>query len=142
MNGLSPDAVSMLHSILAMGVLTMVMAAWMSVKRTSAMKQVGLGLQDAAHTADLRSALPSSARRVADNFNHLFEVPTLFYAVTLAIVVLGDADGLHTICAWMFVLFRVIHSFVQATVNLVPLRALLYGCSWLALAAMIVRALI
>ncbi|MBS0222193.1 MAG: MAPEG family protein, partial [Proteobacteria bacterium] len=64
-----------------MGLLSLVMSAWMSVVRLPAMRQAGLELQDAAHTVDLQARLPSSARRVADNYNHLFEAPTVFYAV-------------------------------------------------------------
>jgi hypothetical protein len=136
---LDPWARSILHAIFGMGLLSFVMAGWMSVTRQTAMRRAGVYLQDAAHTRDLAERLPSSARRVADNYNHLFEAPTVFYAVALAITVGGIADPLYAACAWAFLGCRVLHSLVQATVNRVPIRATLYGLSWIPLAIMIVR---
>ena len=136
------SALSILHALFGMGLLTLVMAAWMSVTRLRAMGQLGVALQDAAHTIDLHTRLPSSVRRVSDNYNHLFEAPTAFYAVALGIVVAGFADPLYAACAWAFLACRVLHSLVQATINLVPLRVLFYTLSWIALAIMIVRPLL
>jgi hypothetical protein len=77
-------------------------------------------------------------RRGADNYNHLFEAPTIFYAVALAIVA-GIADPFYAACAWASLGCRIMHSLVQATINRVQLRAALYGLSWIPLAVMIVR---
>jgi hypothetical protein len=132
---------SILEAVLALGGLSLVMAAWQGLTRLPAMKAAGLGLQDAAHTADLDKVLPSSVRRVNDNYNHLMEAPTVFYAVTLAIVALGIADAVDARCAWVYVGLRALHSLVQATVNVVSLRAGLYIASWIALAVLIVRPL-
>jgi len=139
---LETSALSILRAIFGMGLLTFVMGGWMSAVRDYAMRRAGLNLQDAAHTRDLAMHLPSSARRVADNYNHLFESPTVFYAVALAIVVAGIADPVYAVCAWAFLGCRVVHSFVQATINRVQLRAVLYGLSWIPLAVMIVRPLL
>ena len=76
---------------------------------------------------------------MADNYNHLFEQPTLFYAVALAIAVLGHVDSLHVACAWVFTALRIAHSLVQATVNIILIRFTLFALSWVALAIMIVR---
>jgi hypothetical protein len=136
---LDPSALSILRAIFGMALLTLVMCAWMSVARQIAMGRSGVHLQQAAHTRDLAALLPSSARRVADNYNHLLEAPTVFYAVALAIIAGGMADPVYADCAWAFLLLRVMHSLVQATFNRVWLRAGLYGLSWFALAVMIVR---
>jgi hypothetical protein len=138
---LGAPELSILHAIFGMGLLTLIMAAWMSVTRDLAMRQAGVVLQDAAHTRDLAARLPSWARRVADNYNHLFEAPTLFYALSLAIVVAGIADPIYAGCAWTFLAVRALHSLVQATINRVSLRATLYALSWLPLIVMIVRPL-
>jgi hypothetical protein len=37
---------------------------------------------------------------------------------------------------------RVLHSLIQATVNLVAVRAIIYGLSWIPLAAMMLRPLL
>ncbi|MGB3723878.1 MAG: MAPEG family protein [Pacificimonas sp.] len=131
-------ATSMLHSIVAMGVLTLVMFIWMYVTRLPAMTKAGIAPQDAAHPGSYQ--LPSRVARVADNYNHLFEAPALFYAIVIAIVVLGQADQMHVWCAWGYVIMRVAHSLVQATANIVMLRFALFSLSWIALGLMIVRA--
>lgn len=139
MTHLDPSALSMLRAVFGMGLLTLVMALWMSVVRTRAMREHGVSLQDAAHTATLTARLPSSATRLADNYKHLLETPTLFYAVVLAIVVGGIASPLYAGCAWAFLACRTLHSLVQATFNRVWIRASLYALSWIALAILIVR---
>jgi hypothetical protein len=136
---LNESARSMLHAIVAMGFLTLVMFLWMVATRPLAMRRAGIKPQDAAHTSVLQERLPSEVQRVTDNYNHLFEAPTLFYAMVLAIVVLGHADPLHARAAWAFVALRVLHSLVQATFNRVTVRFTLFVLSWLALGLMIVR---
>jgi len=138
----NPSAHSILQAVFGMGLLTFVMMLWMSFARLPAMKAAGLTLRDAAHTAALRARLPSSTNRVSDNYSHLFEAPTAFYAVALAIVAAGIADPIDALCAWAFLGARVAHSLVQATINVVPLRLAFYIASWLALATMILRALL
>ena len=142
MTQLSESATWIVRAIFGMGLLTFVMGFWMSVVRNAAMKEAGLSLQDAAHTRVLAEKLPSSVTRVADNYNHLFEAPTVSYAVALAIVVAGLADSIYAGCAWLFLVARVPHSFLQATINRVAARAALYTVSWIALAVMIIRPLL
>jgi hypothetical protein len=137
----SPE-LSILHAIFAMGLLTLIMGGWMSIARDIGMRRAGLKLQEAAHTRELAVRLPSWARRVSDNYNHLLEAPTIFYATALAIVVGGLADTTYSACAWAFLGLRVLHSLVQATFNRVAVRAIVYGLSWIPLAAMIVRPLL
>lgn len=139
---LDPSALSILHAIFGMGLLTLVMMLWMSFARLPAMSRQGITLRDAAHTADLRARLPSSVLRISDNYMHLFEAPVAFYAVALAIVAAGIADPVHAACAWAYLACRVAHSLVQATFNRVPVRLTFYLLSWAALAVMIARAML
>jgi hypothetical protein len=142
MTHLNASAISILQALFGMGVLTFAMGVWMSAVRMPAMKRAGVPLQDAQHTRDLAARLPSAVRQVADNFNHLFESPTLFYAVGLAIIVAGLADPIYAGAAWAYLGLRTLHSLVQAAYNRVWLRAWLYGLSWAALAVMIFRPLV
>ena len=139
---LDASALAIIRAVFGMGLLTFIMGGWMTAVRMPAMKEAGVALQDAAHVRDMAPRLPSSARRVADNYNHLFEAPTVFYAVALAIVVAGLADPIYAACAWLFLGLRVLHSLIQATVNRVWMRATVYGLSWAPLAVMIIRPLL
>lgn len=130
--------ISMLQAVVAMGLLHLVMFIWMYATRIPAMNRAKLDPQTAQHPGSLDS-LPSEVRRVADNYNHLFEAPTIFYAMVFAIVLLGHADYWHMICAWAYMILRALHSLTQATFNRVTLRFSLFALSWVALGIMIVR---
>ena len=93
--------------------------------------------QTAAHTKNLKGLLPLWTERVADNYNHLFEQPVVFYAIALSIAVINNIEPLMIQLAWVYVAFRVLHSIVQITFNFVPLRFTLFVTSWLILGYMI-----
>ncbi|MDQ0466720.1 hypothetical protein QO010_004516 [Caulobacter ginsengisoli] len=137
---LDSSAIWILRAVCGGGVLSLVMMVWMTAVRLPAMRKAGLTYQDAAHTEDFRPRLPSPVRRVADNYNHLFEAPTVFYTVAIVIVVAGLADPAYAIAAWIYLGLRVCHSLVQATIDRVTIRANLYALSWLVLGLMILRA--
>jgi len=84
--------------------------------------------------------LPPEVRWKADNYNHLMEQPTLFYAVTLTLALLGADAGLNAGLAWAYVALRIAHSLVQATVNAVVLRFGLFMAATLVLLLMSLRA--
>jgi hypothetical protein len=76
--------------------------------------------------ADLRSLLPARVQWKADNYNHLMEQPTVFYALALALALMGAGDGFNATLAWIYVAFRVVHSLVQVLVNRVVVRFALH----------------
>ncbi|MBS3960392.1 MAG: MAPEG family protein [Sandarakinorhabdus sp.] len=139
---LGTHELSILRAVFGMGVLTLVMFIWMYATRLPAFSKAKLDPQEAMHPGTYHDRIPSEVRRVADNYNHLFEAPALFYAIALAVVVAGLADPLHAMCAWAYLGLRVAHSLVQATVNRVALRFVLFALSWVALGIMIVRAML
>ena len=94
--------------------------------------------QTAAHTKDLKGLLPSWTERVADNYNHLFEQPVVFYVTAISIAIINSIEPLMVQLAWAYVIIRLLHSIVQITFNFVPLRFILFITSWLILGYMIV----
>lgn len=78
----------------------------------------------------------------ADNYNHLMEQPTIFYAVALALAVAGQGYGFNALLAWLYVILRVIHSFIQATVNHIMARFFVFAASSFVLLALTVQAAI
>jgi hypothetical protein len=140
--GVSLESASILLSVFVLAALTATMMLWMYATRLPAMGRAGLDPQMGAHVTDLRGKLPASAERVADNYNHLTEAPTVFYAVALGIVVLGAAEPVDVACAWAYVGLRIVHSLVQATINRVVLRFALFSLSWVVLIVLIGRAIL
>ena len=131
-----------LKPVVALLAWTMVMWVWMYSTRIPAMLKAGLDAKGMVGTtgASLRAQLPDSVSWKADNYNHLHEAPTLFYAVAIVLAIIGQGDGINTTIAWAYVGLRVLHSLVQATVNRVVLRFALFALSSLALMALILHA--
>lgn len=129
---------SLLTPVLALIVWTLIIWVWMYATRIPAMQAAKIDPATAKHPGSL-DGLPSRARAVADNYNHLMEQPTIFYAVVFYIVLAGHTDQLHIYLAWAYVGLRVVHSLVQNTVNAVPVRFTIFSLSTIALAAMAVR---
>ena len=98
--------------------------------------------QDAAHTKDLKGQLPAWVERTSDNYNHLFEQPVAFYAVTICIAMINNFDPLTIQLAWAFVVLRIFHSFWQITFNLVLVRFCIFVLGWLIVAYMAISQLV
>jgi len=135
------QAIDLLRPAFLLAGWTLLITTWMFVTRIPAMAKLKIDPQDAADTSKLSDLLPPEVQRVANNYNHLFEQPTLFYAVALMITAIGAVDELHVWCAWLFVGLRIVHSCVQATVDIVPIRFGIFLIAWLVLAVMILRSL-
>ena len=126
------DQVSLLTPVLILILWTFIIFLIMAYGRVRFMNNP----QDAAHSKDYKDQLPAWVNRTSDNYNHLFEQPVAFYAVTLSIALINDFDNLIVQLAWAYVLIRIIHSFVQIIVNIILLRFLLFASGWLTIAYM------
>lgn len=129
-----------LQPVVALMAWTMVMWLWMYATRLPAMTKAGIKPDDAQNTGALAGMLPQEVQWKANNFNHLHESPTLFYAVAIMLALIGQGDGVNALIAWAYVALRVAHSIVQATINKVALRFALYALSSIALMALILHA--
>ena len=132
---------TLIAPVMALVAWSLVIWLWMYVRRIPAMSKAGIKPQDAAFPGSL-NVLPGGVRAAADNYNHLMEQPTIFYAAALAIQVAGHADGWALHLAWAYVALRMVHSLVQVSVNAVTLRFLVFALSTIALAVMVVRELL
>ena len=126
--------------MLGMMVLTAVVWFVLYAKRIPAMRKAGKPAQ--AYTTPDRGLeiLPDEVSYPAYNFKNLFELPVLFYALCLYLYVTSTADGADVIAAWIFLVFRVVHSAIHCTVNIVMARFLAYSAAALALWFMLGRA--
>ena len=131
-----------LQPVLLMCLLSFMMMVWMYATRIPASKEIekkGIDLQDLSHPSKLGGVFPSKVERVADNYNHLFEQPTVFYATVFVIWALNATDNFYLSCAWIYFIIRVIHSIFQATINSVWVRFSLFVSGWIILALMIFK---
>jgi len=74
--------------------------------------------------------------QVAYSYSNQFELPVLFYVLTILAWVTRHADLIFVVLAWIFVIFRYLQAYVHVTSNLVRLRGAFFGVSALVLAVM------
>ena len=130
----------MLAPLIALVLWSFVMWGWLYATRIPAIAKAKIQFDPRRPPAEFHALLPPETRWKADNYNHLMEQPTLFYAVTLTLALLGADSALETGLAWAYVALRVVHSLVQATVNIIPLRFAIFTLGSLVLLAMTARA--
>jgi hypothetical protein len=129
-----------LAPVIALLLLTCVVWAWMYITRIPAIQKMGMKLDPEAPKGQQMSELPARVRWKADNYNHLLEQPTMFYAVALTLALLGAGDGLNATLAWCYVGLRVIHTLQQTLWNKIEVRFVLFFLSSLVLIALVLRA--
>ena len=138
---------AILQPMLVLAGWTMFVWIWMYATRLPAMSRAGIdgtkmvgstgkGLRD-----QLVAAGEERASWVADNYNHLMEQPTIFYAVALALAVMGAGDGLAFQLAWGYTGLRIAHSLVQIIWNRVLVRFALFSLATFCLMGLVLIAL-
>jgi hypothetical protein len=115
---------------------TLVMLVWLAVKRAPFVKD--------------RSKVPPGSRGEnmppgphnwpAHNYMHLLEQPTIFYAIVLVLALMRFDAPINVWLAWAYVILRIVHSFIQSTVNIVRWRFLVFALSTACLAALTIHA--
>lgn len=135
-----PASTEILAPVTALLLLTCVVWAWMYITRIPAIKKLGMELDPTLPKGQQMSELPASVRWKADNYNHLLEQPTLFYAVTLTLALLGAGEGLNVTLAWCYVGLRLLHSLQQTLWNKIEIRFVLFFLSTLVLITLVLRA--
>jgi hypothetical protein len=137
-----PSPNPMLGPVVALVAWTAVIWGWMYATRIPAIVAARMRLDPQAPRGEQMATLPARVRWKADNYNHLMEQPTQFYATALALAVLGDVSAWSVGLAWAYVALRVVHSLWQVLVNQIQIRFALFSVSSLVLFALVVRALL
>lgn len=114
-------------------ILTFVLLFWLAHLRTSAFRR-GEARDD--NVALREPNWPQQTLQVSYSFSNQFELPMLFYVLTILAYITHHAGFLFVALAWVFVIFRILHAYVHVTSNKVGVRGPLFGVSALALAVM------
>ena len=128
--------------MLGMLLLTAIVWFYMYAKRIPAMKRAGVPVQTYTVPEKAVELLPESINYPAYNLKNLFELPVIFYALCLFLYVTERVDTAYLVAAWLFLAFRVLHSIVHCTSNIVMLRFYLYSAAAVALWFMLGRAVL
>lgn len=121
------SATSILVPMLAMVVLTAIVALTMLRRRVAEMRSRRIHPQQVATSAQMAAALEDS--RAADNFRNLFETPVLFYAALLTIYAAQLTGPAYLALAWTYAATRVVHTSIHCTYNRVIHRLVAFATS-------------
>ena len=123
-----------------MMLLTVVVWVYMYARRIGFITRNNISPEDLAIPGELARLSPPAVSNPSDNLKNLFEIPVLFYALALYLFATSQVDALYVGAAWVFLIFRTLHSAVHCTFNRVIVRFYLYLIATLAVWFMIFRA--
>ena len=116
--------------VFAMIALTFAVWTYMYARRIPFIQSLDPKIQ--LTPARLAELSPPAVATPSDNLKNLFEIPVIFYVLALYLFATGSVDGVYVGAAWVFALFRALHSAVHCTVNVILVRFALYLVSTLA----------
>jgi hypothetical protein len=113
--------------------LTFGLGLWAFFMRVGAIRRREVHARDIA----LREPnWPPRVAQVSNAFQNQFELPLLFYVLTILAWITKQADFLFVLLAWVFVALRVLHAYVHVTSNHLGRRAGLFVAGAIVLAVM------
>ena len=130
----------LLGPVVALVAWSILMFFWLAIARAPQLR--GRKIPDGVRGADLEREDPGRRNWPAHNYQHLMEQPTIFYAIVFALVLMGFDHHINVYLAWGYVGLRIVHSVIQATVNVVRIRFLLFALSSLCLLGLTTHAAI
>ena len=130
--------------VVALVAWSLIIFVWMLISRGAAFRRMGVTLSNmpkGARGVDLDGrADATEAQWKSHNYNHLMEQPTLFYAIAITLALMGFGSGINYWLAWGYVSFRILHSLIQCTVNVVAYRLPIFLLASLCLLGLTVHA--
>jgi len=114
-------------------ILTFALMLWMGALRRGDYRSGAVRVQDVA----LREpGWPRRTMQAANGYSNQFELPVLFYVLTILEWVTRHAGYVFVILAWIFVVCRVLQAYVHITSNVVRLRSMFFSIGALVLMIM------
>lgn len=126
------------------GMMLLTFVVWVTLyrRRIAYMKAERIHPQKVATPDKIAELIPPEVNNAASNYNHLFELPVLFYALALFLIATDMDDAIDAALGWGFLLGRCIHSYEQCNSNIVMRRFTLFLVSSLFVWALLFRTLI
>lgn len=118
--------------IISLVLLTIIVWFRMLVLRVTAMKAVRIH-PEKMKSQKAKELMPEAVNIASENFVNLFEVPVVFYLLSILLFVTDSVSGLFLIGAISYVALRYVHSFITLTYNRVMHRFSVYVLSCLVL---------
>tara|TARA_B100001248_G_scaffold262707_1_gene261266 strand:- start:11887 stop:12327 length:441 start_codon:yes stop_codon:yes gene_type:complete len=82
---------------------------------------------------ETRYEVPASVMALSNHYNNLFQMPILFYIVSILIMLTNTVDTIFLQLAWAYVAMRLLHSIIHLSYNHVMHRLIPFALSTLIL---------
>ena len=127
-----------------LGMMLLTLAVWLTMyaRRLSFLFKNKIDYRTINTRNKAAGVVPEEISYASDNLKNLFEFPLLFYAICIYLYITASVDTLYLGAAWWFFGFRIVHSYIHCTSNVVPQRFGAYVISAIGLWFMVVRAAI
>jgi hypothetical protein len=112
-------------------ILTFLLLFWLAPLRT---RDFNTGVARQENVALREPNWSPRTLQVGYSFSNQFELPVLFYVLTILAYVTHLAGLVFVVLAWIFVIFRILQAYVHVTNNSVRLRGAFYAIAAIALA--------
>jgi len=99
--------------------LTFALMFWMAFSRAGALKRKETRMADVALG---QSNWPPKVQQISNCYHSQFQLPLLFYVLTILVIITRHADVVFVVMAWLFVLARLAHAYIHTGSNYVPRR--------------------
>jgi hypothetical protein len=119
---------ALLSPVFALVALTALVWLAMLIARARRMREAGIVPQDMPSRM-LATEKLGDAEAANNALMNLFEIPVLFYALALTLLVLALGDPIYFLGLWAFVALRAAQALIHLTVNTVLWRGLAYLAS-------------
>jgi hypothetical protein len=112
-------------------ILTFLLLFWLAPLRT---RDFNAGIARPDNVALREPNWSPRALQVGYSFSNQFELPVLFYILTILAYVTHLAGVVFVVLAWIFVIFRILQAYVHVTSNKIRVRGAFFGIAAIALA--------
>lgn len=123
------NIIQLVAACLALVLLVLVVAVAMFVARLRELRAKRIHPQAVSTAAKMAARLENT--QPADNFRNLFELPVLFYALVAIAIATRHVPDWLVLGAWLFVLLRVLHSFIHCSYNRVTHRLVAFSLGFM-----------
>jgi hypothetical protein len=114
-------------------ILTFVLLFWTGFARRTDLTTGGVHPRDIALG---QLGWRPKTQQLGNAYNNQFQLPVLFYVLTVLAIITRHADLLFVVMAWIFVLARLAHAYIHVTHNHVFRRGSIFGIGALVLLLM------
>ena len=113
--------------------LTFILIFTLGMSRANVLKRGEVRIPDIALG---QRVWPAKQQQISNCYDNQFQLPVLFYVLTILAIFTKHADYLFVVLAWVFVASRLVHAYIHCTTNYVRYRFLSFAIGLIVLIAM------